>query len=346
MPDVKRLLVLNNYNFISKIYNEFDEIHFAPVYRSKVQKGFFDRRYKLLKSIYPKVKWTEEFELKKDDKVLAWDAHNEKKAFGSHLLNYQNRLFDDEPMINIKSFTPFKDLVGKKLPERFEGAIDPIDTDLLKHLSCYFEEKKLASTYFETRNGLVGKGFSTNCSAFLSCGALDVKFLYNKVKAYELINGSNKSTYWIIFELLWREFFYWHYQQNSEYYFSYKGLNHKRDFSLFKRYEVEELKQFKTHAFFKAALNELVETGFMSNRSRQIFASIWINDLELDWRSGAYLFEEYLIDYDVYSNYGNWMYLAGVGVDPRGKRYFNTDKQLLRYDPENLYIKHWLRGNE
>jgi deoxyribodipyrimidine photo-lyase len=93
---------------------------------------------------------------------------------------------------------------------------------------------------------------------------------------------------------------------------------------------------------FHAAINELNETGFLSNRVRQIFASIWINDLKLPWMSGAKLFELNLIDYDVYSNYGNWMYLAGVGVDPRGKRYFNTDKQLAAYDPHGDYLKKWL----
>ena len=35
------------------------------------------------------------------------------------------------------------------------------------------------------------------------------------------------------------------------------------------------------------------------------------------------------------------MYLAGVGVDPRGKRYFNVESQLERYDMENKYIGFW-----
>ncbi|MEJ5090578.1 hypothetical protein [Sphingobacterium faecium] len=27
-----------------------------------------------------------------------------------------------------------------------------------------------------------------------------------------------------------------------------------------------------------------------------------------------------LIDYDVHSNYGNWMYLGGIGNDPRSRK--------------------------
>ena len=34
------------------------------------------------------------------------------------------------------------------------------------------------------------------------------------------------------------------------------------------------------------------------------------------------------------SNYGNWLYSAGIGNDPREDRKFNMVKQGLDYDPE------------
>lgn len=40
------------------------------------------------------------------------------------------------------------------------------------------------------------------------------------------------------------------------------------------------------------------------------------------------------IDYDVCSNYGNWLYSAGIGNDPRENRKFNMIKQGLDYDSE------------
>ena len=192
----------------------------------------------------------------------------------------------------------------------------------------------------------MGENFSTRFSPYLSSGALCVKYLYNQVKKFEAQHGSNKSTYWIIFELLWREYFYWHYQKHQSLYFSENGLRGAKNFSPVKDYDLDQLVHICDIPFFLAALNEIQETGFLSNRVRQIFASIWINDLELSWRSGALFFEKYLIDYDVFSNYGNWMYLAGVGVDPRGKRYFNVEKQLNTYDPNNLYIKKWVTEYE
>ena len=201
------------------------------------------------------------------------------------------------------------------------------------------------SSYFETRNGLLGVEYSTQFSPYLSCGALDVRYLYNCVKNYEQEYGENKSTYWIVFELLWREFFYWHYQKHKALYFSENGLKGSPDFTPPKNFGLDELRNIDAPSFFKACLNELEKTGFLSNRARQIFASIWLNDLNLPWRSGALLFEHLLIDYDVYSNYGNWMYLAGVGVDPRGKRYFNVKRQLDMYDPRREYEAYWLSEN-
>ena len=70
------------------------------------------------------------------------------------------------------------------------------------------------------------------------------------------------------------------------------------------------------NAFVNANMIELAKTGWMSNRGRQNVASYLIHDLGQDWLSGAKHFEKLLIDYDPCSNYGNWMYLAGVGNDP------------------------------
>jgi deoxyribodipyrimidine photo-lyase len=93
--------------------------------------------------------------------------------------------------------------------------------------------------------------------------------------------------------------------------------------------------------FVDANMNELNATGFMSNRGRQNVASYLCNDLKLDWRYGAAYFEEQLIDYDVCSNWGNWAYIAGVGNDPRGHRFFNVEKQAHDYDKEHKYRELW-----
>lgn len=66
------------------------------------------------------------------------------------------------------------------------------------------------------------------------------------------------------------------------------------------------LTRFMTEAFSAA--------GWMSNRGRQNVASYLALDLEEDWRQGADWFESCLLDYDVCSNWGNWVAAAGEGV--------------------------------
>ena len=96
--------------------------------------------------------------------------------------------------------------------------------------------------------------------------------------------------------------------------------------------------------FVNAAMIELQQNGWISNRARQIVASYLINNLKVDYRLGAAYFEQTLIDYDVCSNWGNWAYLAGVGNDPRGNRYFNINKQSTDYDKNKKYRDLWLKS--
>ncbi len=50
----------------------------------------------------------------------------------------------------------------------------------------------------------------------------------------------------------------------------------------------------------------------MSNRGRQNVASFFTKDIKMDWRLGAEWFESQLLDHDPASNYGNWLYVAGL----------------------------------
>ena len=92
----------------------------------------------------------------------------------------------------------------------------------------------------------------------------------------------------------------------------------------------------------RANMIELKQTGWMSNRGRQNVASYWSKHLQQDWRIGASYFEAMLLDYDVHSNWGNWMYNSGVGNDPRN-RTFNTQRQAERYDPNKNFQNLWLQ---
>jgi deoxyribodipyrimidine photo-lyase len=90
-----------------------------------------------------------------------------------------------------------------------------------------------------------------------------------------------------------------------------------------------------------AAMKELLATGYTSNRCRQIPVSVLANDLHLDWRSGAELYQWLLVDHDVGPNWGNWRYFSGTGCDPK-RRHYKAVSQGLRYDAEASFVKTWL----
>jgi deoxyribodipyrimidine photo-lyase len=197
-------------------------------------------------------------------------------------------------------------------------------------------------SYKDTRNNLIGINFSTKFSPWLALGFISARQIYSYLKEYELAFIANESTYWIFFELLWRDFFRFIFIKYGDYFFYKSGLGLnpikiKHNVKSFLAWSQGET----PNSFINAGMIELNKTGFLSNRMRQITASYLVNELSCDWRSGAAWFESQLIDYDVYSNYGNWAYIAGCGTDPRGGRHFNIEKQRQTYDPEGDYQKMW-----
>lgn len=212
-----------------------------------------------------------------------------------------------------------------------------------KRLHYYFHESLLVSSYKETRNGLIGGDYSSKFSPWLALGCISPRSIYWELKQYEATHGANESTYWLVFELLWRDYFRFAMKKYKQKFFLLGGIQGKvvssaRDIQAVQRW----VEGTTGVAFVDANMRELRLTGFMSNRGRQNVASYFCNELAQDWRVGAAYFEEQLIDYDVASNWGNWAYLAGVGNDPRGNRYFDIEKQAKQYDPVGEYRKLWL----
>ncbi|GAA67903.1 DASH family cryptochrome [Pseudoalteromonas sp. BSi20429] len=213
------------------------------------------------------------------------------------------------------------------------------------HLAQYFSGL-LPSTYKTTRNELDGFNNTTKFSTWLAFGCVSARQAYNVVEEYEHKHIANESTYWIKFELLWREYFKWHALKAGKSLFSFKGQKQTKPLTTFMPNRFAAWCNGSTpYPLVNAIMNELNATGYISNRARQIAASCLVNELGLDWRYGAAYFEQQLIDYDVAANWGNWQYIAGVGVDPRGGRHFNIEKQTLQFDPHAVYTNKW-QGNK
>jgi deoxyribodipyrimidine photo-lyase len=216
------------------------------------------------------------------------------------------------------------------------------ETAGLARLEEYVWERDRLREYKETRNGLLGADYSSKFSPWLALGCLSPRRVHQEVERYERERVANDSTYWLVFELLWRDFMTFQFERHGGAFFTPTGIRdvHKdwrRDEQGFGRWAAGETGV----PFVDANVRELNATGYMSNRGRQNVASFLADVLGIDWRLGAAHFEAKLLDYDVCSNWGNWAYQAGVGNDSRDN-YFDVLSQGERYDPDGQYVRHWL----
>jgi len=259
--------------------------------------------------------------------------------------------FNEDKLKKIKPCILNPYIYEEKFTADYQQSSFPLDQDRFKggesqahdFIKDYFK-KELASSYKQTRNQLFGIDFSTKFSTWLAQGFISPRFIYQELKIYENEFVENESTYWIYFELLWRDYFRFLFIKHGQRLFHKQGLGLNKQ-KLQNNHSEGNFNQWKngetSNNFINAGMHELKQTGFLSNRMRQIVASFLIYDLGCDWRAGAAWFESQLIDYDVYSNYGNWAYIAGVGTDPRGGRMFNIEKQRITYDRDSYYEKLW-----
>ena len=219
-------------------------------------------------------------------------------------------------------------------------AFDGGETAGLAHLTQYLA-RKLPHSYKRTRNALTGVDYSSKWSPWLATGALSARRIMAELRQFEATHGANEGSYWLWFELLWRDYFRFLHLQHGRRLYRARGLvEHPKVRHNAKAFE-RWCQACTGEPLVDAAMRELQTTGYLSNRLRQVVASYLIHELGCDWRAGAAWFEAQLVDYDVYNNQGNWLYIAGRGTDPQGGRRFNIQKQLSQYDAEGQYLRLW-----
>lgn len=250
-----------------------------------------------------------------------------------------NRIENDTsiPSLEELGFEDFTANIHTAFP--FKGG----ELEALKRLEDYFFTTKKLGFYKKTRNGLVGVDYSSKFSPWLANGSISARTIYWQVKKFEREHFKNQSTYWLIFELIWRDYFKYISLKHGDQIFKLEGILEKDYQWSQNQNQINNWINGETRSdFVNANMIELTETGWMSNRGRQNVASFFAKELELDWRIGAAYFESLLLDYDVHSNYGNWMYVSGVGNDPRDRK-FNVELQAERYDTHGKFRNRWLQ---
>ncbi|NEU70225.1 DASH family cryptochrome [Spirosoma agri] len=246
---------------------------------------------------------------------------------------------------------PTLKVMGLKPPKTDRRAVIHFvggETSALHRVATYFWERDQLRNYKYTRNQLLGEDYSSKFSVWLANGCLSPRRVYWEVRRYEAERKKNISTYWLIFELIWRDYLRFQAARQGFRIFLASGPRNvptrgwKKDYDRFAKWAAGQT----GIPFVDANMRELNATGFMSNRGRQNVASLLLHrgekpDLSVWWPWGAAYLESQLIDYDPASNWGNWNMVAEVGADAHGDRYFNIYTQATRYDPQGEYVKRW-----
>jgi deoxyribodipyrimidine photo-lyase len=207
----------------------------------------------------------------------------------------------------------------------------------LERLQYYFFDSELLTRYKWTRNQSLGDDYSSKFSPYLALGCLSPRRVYWENKRYEAAVKKNISTYWLIFELKWREFFQYLGMKHGNRMFLPGGIKgRKQDWKeeppLFDKWRKAET----GIPFLDAHMRQMNQTGFMSNRGRVNHASFLAQEYGINWTWGAAWFESQLIDYDVCSNWLNW------NTQATEQRFTNPIWQNKKYDKKGEFVRHWL----
>ena len=200
--------------------------------------------------------------------------------------------------------------------------------------------------YQETRNWLDLNGTS-QLSPYLHFGMISAR--QTAVAAQEAIiravdtDAKKGATTWLN-EIIWREFYIsilYHFPHVLQRSFreKYDQIQWCEDVDLFEKWANGRT----GFPVVDAAMQQLLQTGWMHNRARMIVASFLVKDLLINWQWGERHFMQHLVDGDLASNNGGWQWTAGVGTDAAPYfRIFNPTLQSKKFDPDGKYIRRWL----
>ena len=213
-------------------------------------------------------------------------------------------------------------------------------------ISVAGETAALARWAYFKKNGLDSYDESRNIPGIDGTSKLGAHLKWGEIHPRTLLVDLGESKAHDVFrkEIAWREFY-------ADVLFNNPGTEKNYYAPRFAdmRYnqpdeKFEAWKAGKTgYPFVDAAMRQLVQEGWMHNRTRMVVASFLVKDLHLEWQLGADFFMEHLVDYDVASNAHGWQWTAGTGTDASPYyRVFNPVEQGKRFDENGDYIRRYI----
>lgn len=213
---------------------------------------------------------------------------------------------------------------------------EPGEVAALRRMDRFFEEG--LRHYAERRSTLDGAGTS-RLSVDFTLGTLSARAARERVDAMRG-DGPRK---WLA-ELAWRDFLadlLWHrpHMLREPYDAKWNRFAWSDDEDAFAAW-----RDGRTGIpAVDAAMRELRQTGWISNRARMVAAQFLCKHLRIDWRRGEHVFRHWLLDGDTASNVGNWQWCAGLGIDNVPYfRVFDPVTQAKEHDAGGIWLRRWV----
>lgn len=296
---------------------------------------------------------------------LKRDGHisNELKSKGVAVYSFKDQVvFEKKEILTQKGqpytvFTPYKKMWMEKVKDDFYFKSYPSEK-YLKNLFRFSTKQAMMSLEdlgFATTHGLIKSSWPSELLLANYSKNRDIPFLdatthmgpdlrFGTISVRELARFSKSKSEVYLSELVWRDFFsqiLFNFPHVAKHSFrqEYDNLPWRESESDFLRWS-----QGQTgYPLVDAGMRELLSTGYIHNRVRMVVASFLTKHLLIHWRKGERFFSQYLNDYDMSSNNGNWQWCASTGCDAAPYyRVFNPELQQKRFDPELKYIKKWV----
>jgi deoxyribodipyrimidine photo-lyase len=267
-----------------------------------------------------------------------WQKHLSPADRGEATIQDKGRYADFTTSINAAKQAGLQvvDLDKDAAVPGYETANDALWTvhDAQLRLQTFIAERLKAYT---TQRDFMATLGTSQLSPYLRFGLVSVRECLREAEAAGI------GEKWMS-ELAWREFYamilyHWPNVVTEEFQPQYRTIEWNQESAAWQAFM-----EGKTgYPSIDAAVRELLQIGWMHNRSRMIVASFLTKDLLIDWRLGEAFFAQHLMDYELASNNGGWQWAASTGTDAAPySRVFNPVLQSKKFDASGEYIRHYV----
>ena len=265
--------------------------------------------------------------------------YSQKEVLKFPSINIRNFIIEEKEIDTSKVFS----INNNKWSEKFDKYWSPGEDNAHISLEKFF--KSSLSNYKEVRD-IPSVSGTSKLSPHLRFGEITTNQIINHFKFHDNHVLSKHEEHFIK-ELYWREFSYYilfHFPYVIDKPFNKKYENFEWEVNY--KDNLEKWKKGNTGIrIVDAAMNELLETGWMHNRTRMITASFLTKNLLIPWQEGEKWFRDNLLDADIANNVMGWQWVSGCGTDAAPYfRIFNPLLQEKKFDPDNIYTKKWLNN--